>query len=43
MIRLLKWLMALLSIAILLALTSPASALDAKGKIKKISADQIHS
>ena len=32
--------MALLGIAILLALTSPALALEAKGKIKKISADQ---
>jgi Cu/Ag efflux protein CusF len=40
MIRLPKWLMALLGIAILLALTSPALALEAKGKIKKISADQ---
>jgi len=40
MIRLPKWLMALLGIAILLVLTSPALALEAKGKIKKISADQ---
>ena len=39
MIRLPKWLMALLGIAILLALTSPALALEAKGKIKKISAE----
>jgi hypothetical protein len=40
MIRLSKWLMALLGIAILLALNSPALALEAKGKIKKISADK---
>jgi Cu/Ag efflux protein CusF len=40
MIRLPKWLMAVLGIAILLALTSPALALEAKGKIKKISVDQ---
>jgi Cu/Ag efflux protein CusF len=40
MIRLPKWLMALMGIAILLVLTSPAMALEAKGKIKKISADQ---
>src|SRR5437773_11834962 len=40
MIRLPKWLMALLGVAILLALTSPAMALEAKGKIKKISTDQ---
>ncbi len=39
MIRLPKWLMAVLGIAILLALTSPALALEAKGKIKKISVD----
>jgi len=39
MIRLPKWLMAVLGIAILLALTSPAVALEAKGKIKKISVD----
>jgi Cu/Ag efflux protein CusF len=40
MIRLPKWLMAVLGIAILLALTSPALALEAKGKIKKTSVDQ---
>jgi Cu/Ag efflux protein CusF len=40
MIRLPKWLMAVLGIAILLVLTSSAQALEAKGKIKKVSADQ---
>ena len=40
MIRLPKCLVALLGIAILLSLTSSAMALEAKGKIKKISADQ---
>jgi len=40
MIRLPKWLMAVLGIAILLALTSSVQALEAKGKIKKVSADQ---
>ena len=40
MIRLPKWLMAVLGIALLLALTSSAQALEAKGKIKKVSADQ---
>jgi Cu/Ag efflux protein CusF len=40
MIRLPKWLIALLGIAILLGVTSPAMALEAKGKITKISADQ---
>jgi Cu/Ag efflux protein CusF len=40
MIRLPKWLMAVLGIAILLALTSSVQALEAKGKIKKVSDDQ---
>ncbi len=40
MIRLPKWLMSVLGIALLLALTSSAQALEAKGKIKKVSADQ---
>jgi len=40
MIRLPKCLVALLGIAIILSLTSSAMALEAKGKIKKISADQ---
>jgi len=40
MIRLPKWLMAVLGVAILLALTSSAQALEAKGKIKKVSVDQ---
>ena len=40
MIRLPKWLIAILGIAILLSLTSSAMALEAKGKIKKISTDQ---
>jgi hypothetical protein len=40
MIRLPKWLIALLGIVVLLGLTSSAMALEAKGKITKISADQ---
>ena len=40
MIRLPKWLMSVLGIALLLALTSSAQALEAKGKIKKVSVDQ---
>jgi Cu/Ag efflux protein CusF len=40
MIRLPKWLIALLSIAILLGLTSAVLALEAKGKIKSVSADK---
>jgi hypothetical protein len=40
MIRLPKWLIALLSIAILLGLTSSVLALEAKGKIKSVSDDK---
>jgi len=40
MVRLPKWLLVVLTLAVLVALTTPALAAEAKGKIKNVTADK---